>query len=41
MNDAGIVFLILGYSIALGFLWGYGAIVWLQLRGLRQRGDGR
>jgi hypothetical protein len=32
-------YLTLGYSVALGLLWGYGALLWWQLRALRQRGS--
>lgn len=30
-------YLVLGYTVALGFLWGYAAILWWQFRTLRQR----
>lgn len=38
MNDASGLYLVMGYTIALGCLWGYAAMLWWQLRGLRQRG---
>lgn len=37
MNSSG--YLLLGYSIALGLLWGYAALLWAQRRALRRRAD--
>ncbi len=30
-------YLLLGYAIALGFMWGYAAILWLKWRRLQRR----
>jgi hypothetical protein len=38
VNDAGVAYVVLGYSVALGFLWGYAALVLWQRRMLRRSG---
>ncbi len=37
MSDAGVVYVVLGYSVALGFLWGYAGLVLWQRQMLRSR----